>query len=354
MMNVLLSVANGALQYHRGKQTGLAGLAGIALALLIAYQWDHILPVLDALGIVDFLNNHGLIYEGEPGLTGFVLFTIAYRAALAFIIVGFLFLVIAMAIAIFTSSKAGFTILYSFIAIPIIPFMFIWMMYDHLKTPKKEKEERIKASIETNEKKMKPISQIIHESSAEISEEQAINRLNRLPTIGDDIFLLGVTHDDEYFVLFPKPFGMESGSYPSRTFAVKRYEIEKFKVNKWENNSPDVWKKLILTPKDNHWQKAIWAMEPNEFKAIYQTEHQDFLNEFNTYKSKQFYKEYVEFVQEMYFKTKSNLLKLISAEDDGEKFEELVNRVTKYNASNEDVVRFMYESQKGVNSADGE
>jgi len=58
-MNTLLSIANGALQYHRGKQTGLAGLLGVALALLIVFQWEHILPILEALGIVSFLDSMG-------------------------------------------------------------------------------------------------------------------------------------------------------------------------------------------------------------------------------------------------------------------------------------------------------
>lgn len=352
-MNLLLSVANGALQYHRGKQTGLAGLAGIALALLIAYQWDHVLPVLDALGIVGFLNNYGLIYEGEPGLTGFVLFTIAYRAAIAFIIVGFIFLVIAMAIAIFTSSKAGFTILYAFIAIPLIPFMFIWMMYDHWKTPKAVKEERKLAYLDMQKEKMKSIDEIIAETSTELTEEQVLNRMNRLPTIGDDMFLIGVSQANEYFIIFPKPINMESGFFLSGSLAVKKYEVEKQQTNINETNSSDSMKRLVLTPKKDWCQKEVWEMRPEEFKAFYQSNHVDLQDEIKTFKTKQFYKEYVNFIQDTYFKVKAKLLEMISAEEDSGKFNDLVERVAKYNASNEDLVRFMYDSEKGVNSADG-
>lgn len=342
-MNVLLSVANGALQYHRGKQTGLVGLAGIALALLIAFQWNHILPVLDALGVVDFLNKYGLIYEGEPGLTGFVLFTIAFRAAVAFILVGFIFLVIAMAASIFTSSKAGFAILYSFITIPLIPIMIIWMIYDHFKTPQAVKEERKKASIAAYEERMKTVSDIIHESSTELSKEQVLNRLNRLPTIGDDLFLIGITHKDEYFVILPKPKAI----YPSNGFSVISYDVAKNISDSFGNKQREKVE-LNLTPK-YLWGQMITSLELNQFKNIYHTEQVDFLKEFKNLKSRGYVQEYISKTQDNYFTSKGTLLKLIGEETDGDKFDELVKRVTEWNAINEDVVKLMYKTE-GVSS----
>ncbi|NRG34753.1 hypothetical protein HRF63_23110, partial [Bacillus circulans] len=68
-MNTILTFLNGFVQYRRGKQTGLAGLLGLIIFVLAVYRWDITYPILESLKIIDFFDNLGLIYEGEPGTT---------------------------------------------------------------------------------------------------------------------------------------------------------------------------------------------------------------------------------------------------------------------------------------------
>ncbi|WP_432806098.1 hypothetical protein [Mycobacterium sp. Z3061] len=82
-MNTILSIANGLYQYHKGKQTGLPGLIGILLALLTVWQWDNILPILHKLGIVNFFDKIGLIYD-EPYMTGFAIFSFIFKLVIVY------------------------------------------------------------------------------------------------------------------------------------------------------------------------------------------------------------------------------------------------------------------------------
>lgn len=338
-MNTILSIANGALQYHRGKQTGLVGLLGIVLALLIVFQWEHILPVLEAVGFVSFLDSHGLIYEGEPGLTGFVLFMIAYRAAIAFCIVGALLIVVGLAISIFLSSDIGFSIMFPVLALVLSPLLILYMIYYHYRVPQKVKDADKVRFDQIN----KPVSKVIEEISEEITLFDAIDRLDRIPTKGDDLFLLALTTENEYVILLPRPSNLETGGYNGYDLVGVKYTIEKF----WRGtNEP----KGMLDPKEIKLisTNSLIAFRRSQIKTVYQTKQVDILREFSQFKFKLFYTNYIEETQKAYFEMKDDILRRMSIEIDKGEFDRLVLDATLLNANNEDVVRLMYEAEKGA------
>jgi len=340
-MNTILSIANGALQYHRGKQTGLAGLFGIALALLIVFQWEHILPVLEAVGIVSFLDKHGLIYEGEPGLTGFVLLMIAYRAAIAFCIVGALLIVVGLAISIFLSSEIGLRIMFPVLALILSPFIILYMIYYHYKVPKNVKDQD-KAKFD---KMHKPVSKVIEEASEEIDKYDVSDRLNRIPTYGDDLFFLAVTREDEYVILVPTPDCLVKAGYD--VYGLK-YTIEKF----WRGtNQP----KGMLDPEEIKLisEDYLTPFRLYELKEVYQTKQVDVLREFSQIKHKNCYGRHIYEIQKAYFEKKDEILKRMSSETDKEQFDWLVTEAKQFNAINEEMVRLMINSKKGATLSNG-
>jgi hypothetical protein len=344
-MNIILGVFNGVLQYRRGKETGLAGIFGLVITLLIVFQWHNLVPVFRRLGIIDLLDRHGLIFEGAPELTGAAIFGIAVLAAYTFMIVGFLVIVIGVIIAIFFSSEIGFKISISVLLIPMIPIMVIWMVYDHFKTPTVVRKTQRLERIKHQERMKKPIIERIVDSSEQVSREEALNRLNSLPTLIDDTFLVGISGipgEEKYYVILPRPINMKTAEFSKGDLAVVKYNVEKYKRPLFYDIGKTEPKEFILTPVDK-WGKKIMAMPSKEMKRFYLTNHDDFLNHFKEFKSDAHYSLYVEYISSFYFKTKDSLLTLISAEMDSSKFDELVNRATSLNASNEDEVKLLYE-----------
>ncbi|MEI2356257.1 hypothetical protein [Mesobacillus zeae] len=357
-MNTLLSIANGVLQYHRGKQTGLAGLAGIAIALLIAWNWGDIVPILDKLGIVSFFDNLGLIYEGEGGLTGFAILMFFVRVSIFFILVLSALIVLALIFTLVFSSDLGVRLALTIIFLVLAPFLMIWLIFiDPIINKKKNKLEAIDEaylSEEIEEQLHNPLKQLLLEAE-EIPKEQAYNRLNRLPTVGDNLFLLGLTKDNTLYMITPRPLHFEwYGYFKQEDFSGVpisiKYQDKRIKnepnVNRFEIELLPVEDRGIYEIEAAKGVSCTMSFPKNKIVKFYKTNDIELVKVFEKFASSDNYKDYCKSIQNHYFIVKDAILNRISNELNKVEFEELVERVKQFDAINEDIVRLMWKSEQ--------
>lgn len=85
MLNDLLWIYGFKRNYDTGKETGLAGLIGLAVTALLLWKWEDVFyPLLQTLGVINFLTQAGLIDEGNMVQT--VINVIGMGVACSFII----------------------------------------------------------------------------------------------------------------------------------------------------------------------------------------------------------------------------------------------------------------------------
>jgi len=258
---------------------------------------------------------------------------IAFRAAIAFCIVGALLIVVGLAISIFLSSDIGFRIMFPVLALVLLPFLILYMIYYHYRVPQKVKD----AEKARYDQIMKPVIKVIEEESEEINMYDASQRLNRIPTSGDDLFFLAITKEDEYVILVPRPDNLINDGY---NFVGLKYTIEKF----WRGtNEP----KGMLDPKDIKLiaGEYLRPLRFSQIKIVYQTKQVDILREFREISYKSCYGKHIYEIQKAYFEKKDDILKRMSIETNKDEFDRLVLDATLLNATNEDVVRLMQESR---------
>lgn len=341
-MNTLLSVANGALQYHRGRQTGLAGLFGIGLALLCVYQWDHILPVLNAMGIVAFFDRIGLIHHGDAGLTGFAIFMFIFRLTIVYCVALLLLLMLGIAVSMFFSSDRAF----KYIIIPlmmVIGFPIAIVYYFYLLLFKRqvliENAERIKSTPT-------PQVELLKEHSDEISRTHAIYSLDRIPTFGDHLSILGETEDKRLFLLLPRPLSFEDGKHVSGDLEAVEVSVEKYieKFHKPKSMFDRIPKHFLINLVSNERE----VMSESQFVSFYQTNSEDMLYKIQACKYLYGFNKYVKEVQDIYFNSKEAILNKIQQAEDQETFDNLVKRMAVYNAPNEDIVKMMRDSENEI------
>lgn len=66
MLNDLLWMYGFKRNYDTGKETGLAGLFGLAVTALLLYKWEDIFyPFLKSVGIIDIFVKAGLVDESN-------------------------------------------------------------------------------------------------------------------------------------------------------------------------------------------------------------------------------------------------------------------------------------------------
>lgn len=326
MLNTILSAANAALQYQRGKTTGLAGLAFIALALLVVFQWDHVVPFFEWIGLIGLLDNLGLIYEGESYLTGYAIFGAVFRITIVFVLLLLVGIVLAVLFSMLGSSNIGLAIALGIGFIVMAPFMIIWAIYDHFFTSAEEKKKR---DEEAKERRKTPLDLII-EKSREITENEAKALLNRIPTNGDDRFLLGVSSQKDVYLLVPKPTNLEAEFYKADYYGVK-YSLEKIvdkKTNLTYKDFEEIKLRRISRSNDYDWYIREVDIQDMNF---YISEHDDVLLECYQLSLSNFYRKYLYEVQNEYFVKK-----------------EYYNGYL-LTASNEDIVRMMKDNQGRYN-----
>lgn len=247
-MNTLLHIADSAIMYRRGKQTGLAGLIGIILTLVIASNWDKVLPVLEFLHIVSLLDSMGLIVEGAPEMTFLRIVMAAYSLSISAMVFGTILIAIIFTFVIFTHSEVFTKLIIGIAFIAFFPFVLLYWTGLLIQFTIDRKEKRkdpegyaerkrleinkdvieyfINAGVDEEKKRLekerdKQFYRVIRgkepdENMPDMDEkfqvknnvltfDEAYNRLNRLPTLGDYFFILGVTYERELCILIPKP-----------------------------------------------------------------------------------------------------------------------------------------------------
>ncbi|RHW35997.1 hypothetical protein D1B31_18080 [Neobacillus notoginsengisoli] len=341
-MNTILSIANGVLQYHRGRQTGLAGLLGIVIALGIVFQWHNILPVLEAIGLVGFLDKHGLIYEGEGYLTGYALFMIAFKASILLAVIIFVLLVVVIVCAMIFSNEIIFKIALTILTVITAPFFMIYFFFDHFRTPKAVREERKRLALESK----RPVLEIVKESSELLTYDEAKNWLNRLPTLGDYHFLVAVTKEQEVFAILPRP----------------RYWIThpaiKLKIDSNSKKNHSIDKSPLINVYYEH--QGFNEKLETDFLASERTKidiSSDRIAYFLKPKSEEInamfkwiaqskaYKVYMNQEIDSYFKRKEKISRTISNSIEKEEFDKGVSAIKTMDASNEDIVKMMWDSK---------
>jgi hypothetical protein len=341
-MNTLLSIANGALQYHRGKHTGLAGLFGLAIAVLMVYQWDHVLPVLRALGIIGFFDTIGLIEE-EAAITGVNILFFFLKLYLVLSIVAIFAMILTMLLIGFLSSNIGGTIVLGFLQ--ILTYPIVWLIVVFLLLFKKGPNMRRLTAEELKEKGEKDFYDLLTPHVEELSLEKTLNRLNRIPTQGDEQFLLGVTEDLKLYVLLPKPtgvdvYGHERGYFACEEISVKIFDEKTHKYRSYEIIPKHLELKWVDGP--------IEKLEHEKFVRFFNPTMIDFNRLFQHHGSNKHYREFTNRITQTYLNRKKFLLEEISKELDKPNkgnYNELVEEIKGLNAVNEDFVKMMWDAQ---------
>ncbi|MFT9496933.1 MULTISPECIES: hypothetical protein [Bacillota] len=339
-MNTLLSIANGALQYHRGKQTGLAGLFGIAVALLVAYQWERISPFLDAMGIVDFFRNAGLVYEGEAGLTGLAVFMFVFKLSILFIATLILLMFITLILTfVFTNEKTALAIMMPIIYIVGFPIALLYGLYQLIFNRKKHGEEAERRMLLGN-----PQDQLLREYTLEVPREQALGRLNRIPTLGDDLFLLGLTEENHLYMLLPRPINFETGKYDAGDIEMIPLFVEGYEPQKYKKTSMfEILPSQFIVRFNKHDRIVAPSVK---IKKFLHSNSEDVKRSFKNYRHTIEYANYVKDTQTEYFSTKETILNNLKKTTEKRIFNNLVNRMKMFDANNEDVVKMMLDSEK--------
>lgn len=346
-MNTLLSAANAAIQYNRGRQTGLAGLAGIGIAILIACFWEYLLPIFDFMGIVDFLDRQGLIFEGEGGLTAFILFTIAVRACIVFTVVGTILIVFGLLLSrIFSSEWAVKIFVIPPLMLLMIPVVIFWMIRDVITTPRAVKNQ-LKTLRKDREKELqKPIVEVIKESYEILPTDRALTRLDRLPTLGDSNFLLAITKKNDIYVVVPRVKGMFSGHHLSDEWPAEKLSIERT-INITKDMKLESSLKIErMIPPFARSDYRLDKLNKDDVKHYIVANDEVFSNVYSELASSQGFINYVNDEVNGYFERKENLQKQVTNASTTEEFNQKVELLKEMNAYNEDIVRLMWESAK--------
>lgn len=348
-MNILLGIANAALSYARGRETGIIGLFAIGIAILAVRYWNKIMPFFDAIGLVDLYYSLGFGSDAYymNWLHVFVFLTILSLTIMALIAI-FLILVLGIMILLdFLPDKVKM-VLAVILLLPLAPFFAIYVFYMSLRL-KLDKGYRLrylaKHNIDEKQLKMTAKEALLKEHSTEIPREHALARLNRIPTRGDDLFLLGVDAENKLYVLLPRPINVEwPGKYKKNDVYAVEYSVEWYRANKHKPKSSFLG---LPVPEP----KLFYLTRPSGFFSIisldnvvkfYQTTSVDMLRKFKHCSLN--FEDHIKEIQNHYFETKEWLIEKLKNTLDKEEFDRLTELAKQFNASNEDIVKIMFDN----------
>ncbi|MFD1736289.1 hypothetical protein ACFSCX_06880 [Bacillus salitolerans] len=214
MINTILEGINIGLAYRRGKQTGAAGLLGFALFFLIAFSWkDYVYPFLEMIGLIGLAEQIGLIQE-QPYMTALYVFLfwifLCILLPLLGVVIGLpILLIIGLLSNTKYGGKIGLGILYVIFFSPLLilgAMIVVVILVLGLVIQPRSTIEYLKSKNPSYQKKTFIESGKHNEIFKEISAEDTFNRLNRIPTNGDNYYLIGLTSDHKWYVLLPSPY----------------------------------------------------------------------------------------------------------------------------------------------------
>ncbi len=381
-MHTILSLVSAKLHYEGGKSTGLAGLLGLGVALLIAFNWSIVKSILDFVGVTALADKLGLIHP-EAGYLTFIRIIGGILGAYLIVIV-FTLIVCALLWFVCTvlNSRLGdllgkamewlvialvvsfFAIICSPVLIPGYIFIGITHIIRFIKNPKQykaeEKEKRrlnknaveleltrttgikelTEEQLDTNrmgkllnedliEKGLDPFPITVQKESNEITIDKTINRLNRLPMPGDYKFIVAVTYDREFFALAPCPRYINNIDNSIYFWGVKIYVDAKTNTQTHENE--------LIVDFD---LKAFDMIEADIFEHYFDvSDSKEYNQTFRSIRINDPYKDFVKKTYERYF-SHVNYLKQDMEEKSqkGEYYDDVLLKFNKFRVGNEDVV----------------
>ncbi|MEN0651341.1 hypothetical protein NSQ82_20415 [Caldifermentibacillus hisashii] len=354
-MNTILSIANGLYQYHKGKQTGLPGLIGILLALLTVWQWDNILPILHKLGIVNFFDKIGLIYD-EPYMTGFAIFSFIFKLVIVYCGLVLLVLAIVLLMAVlFNNEKFVMYVLLPIMILVSIPIIYIFVILDSIINWKKHKQYNEELKRKEHENRMlelksmyeivltknPALKELFEQHSTEIKKEEAFIRLNRLPMYGDDLYVLGFSNFGEPFILTPRPLNVENDNFKKRELSCCAFRIA-YKHQEADTKTTYSTNKFAID-----WSVSdvgIYSFDTfDHFFITNNKEMERAFDKLNKVLEIEIYNE-----QKKYFTSKNKLLDDISNAETKEAFESLVKQMDKFDVPNDGVVSMMMANERST------
>ncbi|MFC0273731.1 hypothetical protein ACFFIX_20300 [Metabacillus herbersteinensis] len=398
-MNTILHFADAALQYSRGKQTGLWGLIGIVLAILTIKFWDNLQPIFEFLGIVALLDKLGLIHETAPEMTFFHIFVASVGLYILLVIVGLVLLGIVVGLLAFSQNEIGQKVILASLYLIFLPFIAFYGLCKLILFAQEKQEEKRDPEAYTEKKRLEKNKNVLdylihagvekerirleyrreleldqlsskdweaykqlrdepiyHKEDNSLSYTEAYNRLNRLPTTGDSFFLLGVSFDREIFILLPRPVTPLDNS--NKCFYGEKMDI-KGKVNqilinnKWTFEFQlEIKKGYSISELDSRssYTNILEDLPHKTFEHFLDPRLIEELKEtIETYHTSSLYSTFVEHIQDQYFNQKERLKRLITDADTAEKFDRYVQEISDYNAGNEGVVYHIWENNKKAN-----
>lgn len=397
-MNSLLELYSMKLSYDRGKETGLAGLIGIIVVIASIALWDYIRPVFEFWGIMNLLDDLGLIYHGEPGMTWFrlvggflALYVIVTIIFLCLLFMVFLFSVI-------TNSKFGkwlekiigwtfFLALLSPLVIITIPFLILGGIIEcvsFIKNPTKYKEERKekkrlnKNKIElqltrelgiSEQPKLNPdydeTKEYVAQAKAEIrggtyiptpkenpnykehneiTFDEAFQRLNRLPMHGDFRFLIGVTYDRKFYILLPKPLNLmyeRKDIFCSQEIKVEHKMKPHEKGQKFSEPEYELIADVLYMP------YRIDNVDYYKFEHFFEIGNAPvYIQQFRNFRLSEQYRMYVNDIQFEYFAKKGHLINSLMDINQKDTYDKNLKELNELIVGNDEVVRLIRNGEK--------
>lgn len=236
----------------------------------------------------------------------------------------------------------GYKTLYLVTLIVFSPLFILWHFYLYFKVPKSVRKAGASKIVD----EMEPVDSVLEKTSEELTITQASIRLNRLPTRGDDLFLIAITDAKEYYVLLPKPINLGLNGLQSGDLVGVKYKLERFWRMEHETKKMLEPDDLIIKNSKNILE--LENISTTSIEKIYNTKQSDFTREFRSYNLKTAYLDYISDIQKVYFEEKEFLLNRIMIETNQIQFNELVRKVKSISVPNEEIVKMMRENHTQV------
>lgn len=220
VMTSLLHAANIYLHYRGGKHVGLAGLIGVIVAIIVISIWPkYIQPIINFTGLNHVAEDMGIVADGFGGaaVTAYNVFIIYLFFCIFFSLIVGIGLLAYVYGSTMLRSKFGSILIGTLIFIPLSPILIWYVVAKSIEINKEKKKAAENPEQYQEEQRLKKNSDIMDylirttEKDGEtnqIRKKDAIRYLHRIPSTKESHFLIGITHEREAVLLFPRPFGM--------------------------------------------------------------------------------------------------------------------------------------------------
>ncbi|WP_201715471.1 hypothetical protein [Rossellomorea arthrocnemi] len=359
MLRDLLWLAEAKMSYDRGKQTGLWGLIGVGLIILGAVYWDSLLlPFFNSIGLVNLAYKFNLVTDTGSltawnvfiGIFGFIVILLIFLLAAMVLYTLFLWTVMLM----FKGEQgekiaekigiAFFWIITSPITIPVLIIVnavsFIASPLNFIKDIKDRKSNR----QETYNYMKNQESHFVSKDSQDITNELALQRLNRLYMKDDQDYLIGLVKEwnsekFRMYILLPSPF--YRGIYLTHE--------ERYEINKDENNISCIEIKFTKKGKNEldfvRTPLVIEYISLSRFHIIVKKHDENIEKIFYRINNDNEIQSYTRSANRRYILEREHCRRKMKSTENPEHFESAQNYFEALNATHADVLELMYDEE---------